>query len=258
MRNVRCLTPLGAFRRWRALPLRQQWQPGGPRGLHARAGDCPSWPSSARPSARRPVPTAAPRTASASTGRARRGHVENRPNMAGHCGPSMTGRCLGRPEPRPTAARSLPRASCTRPEPRCFRYRCEAAFAGLDCSSKRCPNDCGGESNGLCMADGVCECHDGFGPRTPGGVNDCLGRLCANACGPHGTCATPERASARASRAGRGARVPSRGVRPCARGTACATRAPPSPPASATRATRAPTAPRKVAFRFRAAFRVGV
>jgi len=116
-------------------------------------------------------------------------HVENRPNVAGHCGPGgWLADDLGRPEPRPAAARSLPRASCTMPEPRCFRHRCEAAFAGLDCSSKRCPNDCGGESNGLCMADGVCECHDGFGPRTPGGVNDCLGRLCATTCGLHGTC----------------------------------------------------------------------
>ena len=66
--------------------------------------------------------------------------------------------------------------------------RCEAAFTGLDCSSKLCPNDCGGESNGLCMADGVCECQEGFGPLTPGGVNDCRGRLCATACGPHGAC----------------------------------------------------------------------
>lgn len=190
MANVRCFPPpLGRFRRWRALPLRQQWRPGGPRGLHARAGGCPPWPSSARPSARRPVPTAAPRTASASMGRARA-----RPcGKQAQCGQPLrakrlAGRCLGRPEPQRAAARSLPRASCARPEPRCFRHRCEAAFAGLDCSSKRCPNDCGGESNGLCMADGVCECHDGFGPRTPGGVNDCLGRLCATACGPHGTC----------------------------------------------------------------------
>ena len=66
--------------------------------------------------------------------------------------------------------------------------RCEAAFTGLDCSSKLCPNDCGGESNGLCMADGVCECQEGFGPLTPGGVNDCRGRLCATACGPQGAC----------------------------------------------------------------------
>ena len=65
---------------------------------------------------------------------------------------------------------------------------CESNFTGLDCSSKTCPNDCGGESNGLCMADGVCECRDGFGPLTPGGVNDCLGRLCTTACSRHGTC----------------------------------------------------------------------
>ena len=71
---------------------------------------------------------------------------------------------------------------------------CEANFAGLDCSSITCPNDCGGESNGLCMADGVCECRDGFGPLTPGGVNDCLGRLssyaCASMCSGHGVCNT--------------------------------------------------------------------
>ena len=64
---------------------------------------------------------------------------------------------------------------------------CETNYTGLDCSIRTCPNDCGGESNGLCMADGTCECQDGYGPLTPGGVNDCLGRLCSD-CGKHGTC----------------------------------------------------------------------
>ena len=48
-----------------------------------------------------------------------------------------------------------------------------------------CVNDCMGR--GSCH-DGVCECQEGFGPLTPGGVNDCRGRLCATACGPHGAC----------------------------------------------------------------------
>lgn len=68
---------------------------------------------------------------------------------------------------------------------------------------------------------------------------------CALPPAAHTVPATPNRVSARASRAGRGASVPSRDAPPCARGTACATPAAPSPPASVTRASPAPTAPRE-------------
>ena len=66
---------------------------------------------------------------------------------------------------------------------------CETGYGGEHCQSvvdDACLNNCNG--HGRCTDSFVCECHDGFGPRTPGGVNDCLGRLCGTACGPHGTC----------------------------------------------------------------------
>ena len=175
------------------------------------------------------------------------GHVETEPWYGRPARPKrLTGRSLGQPETCSVAERSFPRASWPRPEPRCFDSGARQPSPVSTAPRRRARTIAAASPTG-CAWRTACASVMTASARSHRAESTTASVDCAPPPAAHTAPATPIRASARASRDGRGARVPSRGAPPCAWGTACATRAAPSPRASVMRAFPAPTVPSKCA-----------